>query len=528
MPFVKVRPAHDKASKDFRNIDNSQQEELKNDLTCTPSGNESIINKLNCQEKEILKSNTNSVNVESLWREFRENTTMHGLKHARRENKYQLRWVIWIIALFGMGSLLVYTVYTLFAYYRTNPTLTNINLKFVREMFYPAVTICNMSPYKLSAINASAVMMSHLLHSSRLGVVLPPLDYTNPAYAELNDSLSKDWLDNVSFDLDDMFMYCVNERHVIACKNILKAKVTQWGKCFTYNSNEKLPTEGRVKGSMTGSATALTFYINIKQDEYVFNTNMAAGVKIILHDPEEEPDVNNKGFISSPGMSTYVSMKMTKYKYLPAPYKAGGDQYCIDTKSPGFENTLKYQQFYSRTGCQLQCRRDFIVNQCGCRAVTDPGNETLCSPIMAATCYYQNEVEFDSNAELKEQCKCQISCEFTTFDQSISTSTSPADVYFPILQSMGYTDIKNNILEVRLYYDSLSYLLVESIPEYNTEDIVGILGGQMGIFLGASLLTLSELIEFVILSVAMVMKKCYRCAFRKKNEQNEQDLTQYY
>lgn len=35
-------------------------------------------------------------------------------------------------------------------------------------------------------------------------------------------------------------------------------------------------------------------------------------LKIILHDPEEEPDVNNKGFISSPGMSTYVSMKMTK------------------------------------------------------------------------------------------------------------------------------------------------------------------------------------------------------------------------
>ncbi|VDI62852.1 Hypothetical predicted protein, partial [Mytilus galloprovincialis] len=409
MPFVKVRPAHDKASKDFRNIDNSQKEELKNDLTCTPSGNESIINKLNCQEKEILKSNTNSVNVESLWKEFRENTTMHGLKHARRENKYQLRWVIWIIALFGMGSLLVYTVYTLFAYYRTNPTLTNINLKFVREMFYPAVTICNMSPYKLSAINASAVMRSHLLHSSRLGVVLPPLDYTNPAYAELNASLSEDWLDKVSFDLDDMFMYCVNERHVTACKNILKAKVTQWGKCFTYNANEKLPKEGRVKGSMTGSATALTFYIDIKQDEYVFNTNMAAGVKIILHDPEEEPDVNNKGFISSPGMSTYVSMKMTKYKYLPAPYKAGGDQYCIDTKSPGFENTLKYQQFYSRTGCQLECRRDFIVNQCGCRAVTDPGNETLCSPIMAATCYYQNEA-FEEITFWKRHCRRNALC----------------------------------------------------------------------------------------------------------------------
>jgi hypothetical protein len=31
---------------------------------------------------------------------------------------------------------------------------------------------------------------------------------------------------------------------------------------------------------MTGSATALTFYINIQQSEYVFNTNIAAGVKV--------------------------------------------------------------------------------------------------------------------------------------------------------------------------------------------------------------------------------------------------------
>lgn len=64
---------------------------------------------------------------------------------------------------------------------------------------------------------------------------------------------------------------------------------------------------------------------------------------------------------------------------MPAPYKAGGDQFCIDTKAPGFDNTLKYQQFYSRTGCQLECRRDFIVNNCGCRAVTDPGKRHLIS-----------------------------------------------------------------------------------------------------------------------------------------------------
>ncbi|XP_052086555.1 acid-sensing ion channel 4-A-like [Mytilus californianus] len=194
----------------------------------------------------------------------------------------------------------------------TNPTLTNINVKFVKEMLYPAVTICNMSPYKRSAINASAVMMSHLLHRSRLGDVFPPIDYTNPVYSELNDSVSEDRLDKVSFGLNDNFAFCEHDKHLVSCETILTPKITQWEKCFTYNGNEKLRMEGRVKSSTTGSPTALTFYMDIKQHEYVFNTNTAAGIKIVLHDPEEEPDIINTGFVSSPGMSTYVSVKMTK------------------------------------------------------------------------------------------------------------------------------------------------------------------------------------------------------------------------
>jgi hypothetical protein len=46
---------------------------------------------------------------------------------------------------------------------------------------------------------------------------------------------------------------------------------------------------------------------------------------------------------------------------------------------------------------------------------------------------------------------------------------------------------------------------------------LGILGGQMGIFLGASLLTLSELLEFVILSVVLFVKRC-RCFMSTKKE----------
>jgi hypothetical protein len=45
--------------------------------------------------------------------------------------------------------------------------------------------------------------------------------------------------------------------------------------------------------------------------------------------------------------------------------------------------------------------------------------------------------------------------------------------------------------------------------------ILGILGGQMGIFLGASLLTLTELMEFVLLSSLVLGKKVYSKVSKK-------------
>jgi hypothetical protein len=43
-------------------------------------------------EEQNTKDSPKNATMLTLWREFRENTTLHGLKHARRENKYQLRW----------------------------------------------------------------------------------------------------------------------------------------------------------------------------------------------------------------------------------------------------------------------------------------------------------------------------------------------------------------------------------------------------------------------------------------------------
>ncbi|XP_033742084.1 acid-sensing ion channel 1B-like [Pecten maximus] len=237
----------------------------------------------------------------------------------------------------------------------------------------------------------------------------------------------------------------------------------------------------------TGSTKSLAFYIMANQDEYVYSDNMGAGMKIVVHDPDEEPDTD-KGFFASPGFSSYASLHLTKYKYMPYPYQSMGGGYCLNTKDVDFKNQLEFHETYSRKACLRECKYRFLVSTCGCQAATD-------------FAYYGR------NMTLQNACRCSIPCEFNTYSASVTTAYFPSKPNDYFFQQMGFKDMRANFMEVRVFFDTLSYLKVEYQAEYDLEKIVATLGGQMGIFLGASLLTLSELIEFLLMAALVCCKR---------------------
>lgn len=71
--------------KDIRTYGDVSTDHTSQNLTDSTDNDEISIN------REKL-DHENDRTVRGLWREFRENTTMHGLKHARRDDTYRLRW----------------------------------------------------------------------------------------------------------------------------------------------------------------------------------------------------------------------------------------------------------------------------------------------------------------------------------------------------------------------------------------------------------------------------------------------------
>ncbi|CAB4004599.1 acid-sensing ion channel 1 isoform X2, partial [Paramuricea clavata] len=59
----------------------------------------------------------------------------------------------------------------------------------------------------------------------------------------------------------------------------------------------------------------------------------------------------------------------------------------------------------------------------------------------------------------------------------------------------------NNLLAIDIFYEDLNYNIIKQVPAYSLPNLLGEIGGLMGLFLGASILTLLEFFDLVILII---------------------------
>ena len=58
-----------------------------------------------------------------------------------------------------------------------------------------------------------------------------------------------------------------------------------------------------------------------------------------------------------------------------------------------------------------------------------------------------------------------------------------------------------NFIKVDIFYQELKYELVKEKPAVELGNLLGELGGSLGLFLGASLLTFVEIFDFILLHI---------------------------
>ncbi|XP_041357504.1 acid-sensing ion channel 2-like [Gigantopelta aegis] len=449
-----------------------------------------------------------NVGVAELWKDFTQNTGFHAFNKLNPGRRFNIRFILWSLVIMGMSAYLIYTVITELKNYYSYPQMTEFRVERKQEIEFPAVTICNQCPLNASAMGMDETLKNYFfLSRTHMGNLHGSINWTNTTtYGDFYTSEhSVEWWKEKYGKLETLTKFCKFQGSYMPCKEIFKPVFTEVGLCYTFNGN----VSNKRNVSLSGADNNLVVILMAEQHQYVYNQQFSAGYKILLHDPEDHPDSVTTGILAAPGFSTYVAMKKTTFNFLPSPFKAFGGTECVDTTSALFNNTLKHFERYTHEHCLLECAAEFIFETCGCVMPNDLPLGPICSLKAQAECYVPTLKFTRTNASAQANCGCKEVCSFTSYDVQISTAAFPSQLWAKYLLDKHLAEddkyIKNNALELRIFYKDKMVKTVDQLPVYQTGTIIANLGGQMGICLGASILTLTELAEFFVFLLMYIL-----------------------
>ncbi|XP_068091360.1 acid-sensing ion channel 1C-like isoform X2 [Hyperolius riggenbachi] len=450
---------------------------------------------------------------------FASNSTLHGISHIFLPGGVTPRRVFWACAFLVSLICFLFQVADRINYYSEYHHVTTLDVQESQLMTFPAVTICNYNRFRASKLNGNDLFwMKELLGMDKnLEEVKRALGIE--AHKSTNKFDMLEFLDRTGHSMDEMILDCTYRKIPCEARNF-SVVYTRYGKCYTFNSGkEGFDLLYTLKG---GTGNGLELMLDIQQDEYlpVFGeteeTAIEAGVKVQIHSQDEPPFIDQFGFGVAPGFQTFVSCQQQQLTYLPPPWG--------DCKSSPFESS--YFKNYSITACRIECETRYVLKECSCRMAHMPGTERVCSPVEYLDCAEIQLEHIDRMAEQDEKvCPCETPCSLTRYGKELSMVRFPSKASSKYLaKKYNKTEeyIVENILVLNIFFEALTYESIEQKKAYEMVGLLGDIGGLMCLFIGASILTILEIMDYlyeVIRDKAVAhLKK------RKKSQSKEENI----
>ncbi|KAK6466872.1 acid-sensing ion channel 1 isoform X5 [Huso huso] len=465
---------------------------------------------------------------------FLKHTTFHGLHHIFLTGSYPRR-LVWLLAFLTALALLFTWSSNRVRYLLSSPVHSKIHMVYGKRLVFPAVTICNQNrvlPARMgkpdlflagrwlgmlgrnlqvlpwvresfSGPDQRWAAFSRLLDFSHF---LPPPRDSHPSMRQL--------LDRLGHQLEEMLLYCRFQGELCGPRNF-STIFTRYGKCYTFNSGlDDKPLLVTMKG---GTGNGLELMLDIQQDEYLpvwgetDETSFEAGIKVQIHTQDEPPFIDQLGFGVAPGFQTFVSCQEQRLVYLPPPW---GDCKSTPMDSDFFDT-------YSITACRIDCETRYLVENCNCRMVHMPGDAPYCTPEQYKECA-DPALDFLVEKD-NDYCVCETPCNMTRYNKELSFVRIPSKAsarYLAKKYNKSEQYIAENILVLDIFFEALNYETIEQKKAYEVAGLLGDIGGQMGLFIGASLLTILELFDYLY---EVVKHKMRRALCRKQHKRNNND-----
>ncbi|CAH1777675.1 unnamed protein product [Owenia fusiformis] len=320
----------------------------------------------------------------------------------------------------------------------------------------------------------------------------------------------------------------------------------QFFNCFTFNSELLVPKAFIVEKTDPSSGLSLVIFVDALSSApahyTIYNpddpTSGKMGVRAIIHSPGTRPMPFEKGFDIPTGFSTSVALQGSIRNLMSEPH----GNCTTETLIPGTNYT------YSSDTCVQECKQEKLIKECGCKsslltASADKPHVPYCGMFNMTNILRQmhyptddeditmavrdlERIECEGNilrlfaypAEINK-CACKEACSSMKYTKTISQSVWPNDnnqnIFYEtyvnvtdhtlrpniLFKQQNITEIINNdlihknFLRLNIYFESLQVETTSEVEDYPLSQLISDIGGNMGFYVGISVITLLEFLS---------------------------------
>ena len=268
---------------------------------------------------------------------FAQDTSLHGARFLFAGNGFRrLLWAVAIVACLCYCGYQVFTCVVEFYKRPFNTKITTHTTKDGSELFFPAVTLCNLNTFnsrrfrqvlsrilskeqierQLEDISLLATRSKEILSEEFIqrnpGLFLHPAQGKATNVVQIvSKPLVSNQIEEMLLPSSSQFESCSFEGKLCDARNFTSIINFLYGKCYTFNSAEG--DSSLLRATSAGQNSGLKLWLNIERESYLDNTvSPFVGLAILIHDQKTFPSVEEFGIKIQPGVSTVCAIKRSK------------------------------------------------------------------------------------------------------------------------------------------------------------------------------------------------------------------------
>ncbi|CAF1214339.1 unnamed protein product [Adineta steineri] len=477
-------------------------------------------------DAEALKLDPKTRQTGPIVKEFSLNTSMHGIPGIARSESIHNR-LFWTVSFLIYTGIMFYFIIQAIREYFKYPTQTSVDFVGQWPQVFPAVTFCNYSPIRYDRFIESFTTYTNSLNLTNL-TDSTPMSPTQALYIDgfLQDKLNRnESLIDFYFSLESMLVKCTYNGVNCSVTDFIQFTSPVYGLCYTFNAQAKHINNGEVHyNNEHGDSGELELGLYTHGHMYVPFISDGIGVVAMVHDNTQLPLIDRLNTQLVPGRKYKLGYSKKVNYLLPPPYTT-----CNDKVPPGLQ--AMFDQFegityaYAQELCFKVALQTYTYDECGCvspyewaaRYIIPTGTNyvvhaRLCDA--SDSCYSDAADRFrDSDSiSLSYGAACGLECTTNEFVVKLSAIATPAQWYsheirkFVETSAVPVTPTWNEtwLEDIRLNYVGIAVVCESTRVEVYTQqatitavDVISNVGGQTGLWIGISFLSLMEIAEMI-------------------------------